>query len=125
MARTYTLRGLFVVVTICCLLAWIGALFPRATQIVLACAAWLLPSLAVSAIAARFSSQRLATLGIGMGAAVLGLVFLSPLIVVAAGPLIWWTAWWEFYLTSYPCFSLPPAVCALVFAGLSCFDYPR
>jgi len=124
MPRTFTLQRLFLAVTLCGVLLWFVLSFPYTTLGLLLFASWFIPSLVVSVFLSRFSSRRLVTVGLGMGAALLGFFgFLFPSLMLAGSNL--WGTWWQVYFSNYGLFSLPAACCALVFGGATCMDHPR
>ena len=124
MPRTFNLQRLFLAVTLCGVLLWFVLSFPYTTLGMLLFAGWFVPSLVVSLVLSRFSNRRLVTIGIGMGAALVGFFgFLFPSLMLAGSNL--WGTWWQAYLSNFPLLSLPAAGCAFVFAGASCLDHPR
>jgi hypothetical protein len=120
MRRTFTLRWLFVVVTMVCVLAALAAAFPQEAFGFALTTALFVPAWIVVAISCAFSSNRVAIVAIGIPASVFGgatlFVLFSSLFEVVAFDANPPTTSWELYVEPL----LPISVCATAAALVAC-----
>jgi hypothetical protein len=120
MRRTFTLRWLFVVVTMVCVLAALAGAFPGIAFIVALVAGTFVPAWIVVRTFCVFSSRPAAVIGVGIPAALLGGITgcaLFPSVFVnyaydANSP----PSAWELYVEPF----LPIAACAMAAALVAC-----
>ena len=115
MSRTFTLRALFVVVTILCVAAAIFAAFPGPAIFAALAAGYLVPAVVVIVAMSSFSSQRVLTGFVGFQCAfaggAVGFLLFATDVVVSTQPI----PFWRLYLMDWEI-----AACAAGGAFLAC-----
>ena len=115
MQRTFTLRRLFLNVTVLCVITAISVAFPKALVRLSLAVGLFLPTITVCTAFAYVSGRKKIVFGISLTG---GLVawLLTPRIYVSWNGL---PSWWDLYVLDFQTQAIPAAIGALCFGGIA------